>query len=283
MAVAEPLRRQVQVTQLTDAEIRRLTRNASAEARHIIRSLENKGTTSAAVRSVQIQLAKVNAEMWAGVGDAAKIGIGDAVYEALDLQAAFDSKVLGKAGFSEQYWRSSMLAQAQVGAESLISRKQNGYTLSDRVYRNRALSQGQVDKAIDNGLLLGKSAAEIAADVKRFIDPATPGGASYAAMRLGRTEVQNAFHATSVRNYQQTPWIEKVVWRLSGSHPRPDACNEYADHKPYKPENVPDKPHPNCLCYVEPVVMDIDKYAKNFQAGKYDSYIEEQLGCSRVA
>jgi hypothetical protein len=175
--------------------------------------------------------------------------------------------------------------------QSLISRKENGITLSDKVYRNKALSQGYVDRAINNGLLLGKSAAEIAKDVIGYIDPNVRGGASYAAMRLGRSEVLNAYHTTAINRYKANPWVEKVKWNLSGSHPRPDECNEYADSVHIKngkageffPEDIPAKPHPNCLCYIEPVVMDLDTFAKNFKSGKFDDYVESTQGCGRGA
>ena len=183
-----------------------------------------------------------------------------------------------------------MIATAKTGVDSLISRKVNGISLSQKVYNNQALSKGIIDKTINNGLALGMNARDIAKSVVGFIDPQTPGGASYAAMRLGRTEVANAFHTTAVRRYQQTPWINVVKWSLSGSHPAGlvDDCNDYAEGVHFKggepgeflTMEVPGKPHPQCLCYVEPVVIDLDTYVKNFKAGEYDDYINGQLGCS---
>lgn len=293
MPTPEPLHRTLQSIQFTDAEIKRIAKNAALEADKVMQSLAAKGTTSAAIQSAQVAMAKVNVQMWANVLDATKVGIGDAVWNATEMQALFDERLFAAAGVSQEYWRASMIAKAKVGVDSLISRKQNGITLSQRVYKNQALSKGYVDRAINNGLALGKSAKAIAADVVGFIDPATPGGASYAAMRLGRTEVNNAFHATAVRNYQNTPWVQRVKWSLSGSHPagKVDECNDYADSVHFKggeageflAMEVPGKPHPNCLCYVEPVVMDLDQYAKNFKSGQYDQYIEKQMGCFRGA
>jgi hypothetical protein len=105
-------------------------------------------------------------------------------------------------------------------------------------------------------------------------------------MRLGRTEVNNAFHASSVKQYRETPWVEKCKWHLSGSHPKPDLCNEYAENNGngvWAVDDVPAKPHPNCLCYVTPINTDLNKFVKNFKAGQYDSYIDEKMGCYRVA
>jgi hypothetical protein len=291
MAAPEALHRQLLPLQFTDAEIRRIMQNSAKETARIMSVLDKKGTTSAAVRSAQVALSNMNVQMWGAVGDATKVGIGDAVWNATEMQALFDETLFSQAGFSSQYWRQSMMQQAKVGVDSLISRKQNGITLSEAVYKNQAVSKGKISDLINTGLALGKSPAEIAKSVVGYVNPATPGGASYAAMRLGRTEVNNAFHATAVRNYQKTPWIQFVQWELSGSHKMPDACNDYAESQHVKGQeagvfraaDVPGKPHPNCLCYVTPVSPSLEQFKKNFDAGKYDSYIDGEVGCYRVA
>ena len=283
--------RLVEVTQLTDTDIRKITRDASREAERMIRSLEGDERIGSRIRSAQLQLAKANAKMWSDIGDATKIGIANAVDSATDYQVLFDHTIMKAAGIDAAHWRSSMQATARQGINSIISRKENGITLSQRVYRNRALSQGQVDRAINNGLLLGKSAREIATDVRRFISPDAPGGVSYSAMRLARSEIQNAYHTTARNRYKESPWVERVKWNLSGSHPEPDECNEFADHmhRPnwergeYPVGAVPDKPHPQCLCYIEPVSLDLETFAKNFEAGKYDEHIDQQMGCASVS
>ena len=290
MADADHLRRLIKTTQLTDREIRKVMRDAAAEADKIIRSLEGVTGPGARVRSAQIALAKSQVEAWAGVKDAVTVGIGDSFDATAEMQALFDEKLMLAAGVRSSYWTQAMMAQARSGIDSFSARKENGYTLSQRVYRNRALSQGTIDKTINNGLLLGKTPREIAKDVKRFIDPATPGGASYAAMRLGRSEVQNAFHFNSAKQYKESPWVERVLWTLSGSHPRPDECNEYADSVhftggragEFRPDDLPAKPHPQCLCYTDPVAMDINAYARKFNNGDFDAYINNQMGCARA-
>lgn len=290
MVAADPLVRQIQAVQFTDSEIKRLVANAQAEAKVVMSRLEAKGTTAAAVRQAQVAMASVTAGMWASVGQATAIGIGDGVWQATEFQALFDEALFASVGIPSTYWRQSMIAQAKQHAENLISRGANNIPLSTNVYRNAALSKGYVDRTINNGLLLGKSPAEIAKDVTKYIDPNTPGGVKFAAQRLGRTEVLNAYHTTTIRQYKETPWVERVRWWLSGSHPRPDECNEFAENtiKPNDPPGtwtvgtVPAKPHPNCLCYTTPEMVSLDQYAKNYHAGKYDNYINKQMGCYRV-
>lgn len=278
MAAGNPLARQIEAVTFTDSEMRQILRAASDEAARVTARL---GEDS--LRAVQINLAKVNAEAWAGVGSATRVGIGDGVYSATEYQALFDEQLFAAAGVSSSYWRASQLATAQQGAESLIARKVNGITLSDRVWRDSVASRRGLNDTINAGLLLGQSPAEIARNVKGYLRPDVPGGASSAAMRLGRSEVLNAYHTTAISNYQKSPWVNRVIWNLSGSHPRPDQCNDYADQETYLPTEVPDKPHPNCLCYITPEVMPLDQFKKNFDKGVYDKHISEVMGCSRVA
>lgn len=156
----------------------------------------------------------------------------------------------------------------------------NAIDLSPRVYKNRALAAGQVDQAINTGILLGKSSKEIAADVRGLISARAPGGVSYSALRLGRTELNNAFHTTQTRAYAEQPWVAGVKWNLSGSHPRPDACDEYArqDHDDlgagvFRRQNVPGKPHPQCLCYITAITISREDFIDNLFAGRYDTFL----------
>jgi len=157
--------------------------------------------------------------------------------------------------------------------------------LSQRVYRSQELALGQVDDIVNSALSRGASARELARDVRRFIRPDVRGGMRYAAMRLGRTELNNAFHAAQVQSAVETPWTTAVRWNLSGSHPRPDECNAYADdtHIPggeaglWRPEDVPPKPHPNCLCFCTPETPSRERFVANFLRGDYDPFVDEMM------
>jgi hypothetical protein len=271
----DPLARQIRVVQFTDAEIRRICRLTSQEAERIVR-------TASQLRGEQVRLASLNAQMWLEVGDATRTGIERAALSATDYKALFDKELAARAGVSLPNWRASQLATAQEGVKALVSRKQNGYTLSQRVWRNSQAARRGLNDTINVGLTLGKSPAEIAKDVAKYVNPNVPGGASSAALRLGRTEVLNAYHTTSINNYKNTPWIGSCIWHLSGSHPRPDECNEYAEQGNLKNgkwslDQVPAKPHPNCLCYITPVQMPVEEYAQRFKNGEFDDYIDNQL------
>lgn len=268
---------------LTDVELRKLLRETAKESERFIASLSN--APSSQVRAAQVRLAEEQVRLWAQVEGSIRRGAGNAGQAAAELMSQFDRPYLRSIGIDPLAWQRAQVATARRGVLSYLARGVNGIPLSERVYKNAALSSGRIDAIINQGLLLGKSAREIAVEVRRFISPTTPGGASYAAMRLGRTELNNAFHTISREKYAQTPWVETVRWNLSGSHPRPDVCDELATNSgfrgggpgEYRPGSVPNKPHPHCFCFIEPVPVDEDAFVQGFLAGRYDSYLDSLM------
>lgn len=284
----QPLGRQIllkylQTQRLTDAQLAKILRETAREANRFIASLSNAPSNS--IRAAQIRLAEEQVRMWAEVGRTIREGALNAGTSAAQLMAQFDRPYLRSIGIDPAAWQRAQVATARRGVLSYLSRGINGIGLSERVYRNAALSSGRIDAIINSGLLLGKSAREIAAEVRRFIIPSTPGGTSYAAMRLGRTELNNAFHTTSREKYAQTPWVDVVKWSLSSSHPKADECDDLATGQhfrgggpgEFRPDDVPNKPHPQCFCYVEPVAIAEDAFVSNFLAGRYDSYLDSVM------
>lgn len=151
--------------------------------------------------------------------------------------------------------------------------------LSARVYNSRALAQGLVSREINKVLATGGSAKDLAKNVTSLIDPNTPGGVSYAARRLGRTELNNAFHAQSIHDAQAVPWIEQMEWHLSKRHETDpgDECEDYALTQYFSTDQVPEKPHPNCRCFVTPKVPDRESFVQAVDSGQYNDYLDNWL------
>lgn len=150
--------------------------------------------------------------------------------------------------------------------------------LSSRVWQQDALHAGKIEELIRHGLISGLSAKELAKDVYEHVSPTTPGGASYAAMRLARTEINNAFHERQLEGAKR-PGVSAVKWNLSGSHKVPDKCNVYAAHGGnghWPKDGVPDKPHPQCFCYLTYVMLEAGKFAEAFERGDFDSEIDRR-------
>lgn len=162
--------------------------------------------------------------------------------------------------------------RAANGVNAAMQRIQgNSYLdLSPRVYKTRGVANGMVDRAVDTALARGDTWQEFAKRVMPLVDPATPGGTTYAARRLARTEINNAFHASAAQRYADAPMVEGVDWNKSNSHPENDICDQLEDDSPYDVESVPAKPHPHCLCFITPALPSVDDFLENLFAGKYD-------------
>lgn len=265
-----------------DRQLAIALREAAREAERLVASIIPNGTSEQIRRAMFAQrseaLWRSQAKLWREVSAITEEGIARSTELAIAANQDI-ARYLAEKGAPEELVEAFAFSARQ-GAEAVRSRLMMDIELSPRVYQNQALSRRKIQTAVNNGLALGKSAAEIAKDVKAFIRPDTPGGASYAAKRLGRTEINNAFHTTTVRAAHEQPWVQAFQWNLSGSHSRPDVCNEYAedDHDDLGPGvfekgNVPPKPHPQCLCYVTAVTVDIDTFLTELKAGSYDTYL----------
>lgn len=191
-----------------------------------------------------------------------------------------DHKVFQQMGLSkeeEAELAAAAVAMASRNIEAVMARRTKSRKLIKTVDSSKKYAYSMVERRIDSGLAKGDSAADIAKDIRGLLDPATPGGVSYAAKRLGRTEIVNAFHAQSKEDSIGKPWIESVTWNLSKSHPTGSGClcEKYARTSKFKPEKVPDKPHPQCLCYITPNVKPIDEVLAEVDDPRYDRWLEE--------
>lgn len=138
--------------------------------------------------------------------------------------------------------------QAQISVANLVSRlEKSAQPLSVRVYRTKRLANNWVQREVNSAIARNASAKEIAQKVRKSIRPNVSGGVSYAALRLGRTELNNAFHATSVALAQDRPWVEGMVWHTSRTHETSEGlveiCERYKEQL-FEVNSVPPKPHP---------------------------------------
>jgi hypothetical protein len=205
---------------------------------------------------------------------------------AARLSAASDAELLRKVGkgAEAQYLYDSLLQISQNAIDTALARMRlSELPLSERIYRSSVWMGGRLGKLINETLASGIDARAFAKRARDWFNPATPGGVRYAALRLARTEINNAFHAMTAKKAQDTPWIPNCEWHLSGSHPTPDECNAIAERDTgfgegvYKSEDVPVRPHPQCMCYITPKPIDEDDFVENFLKGDYDDFLDKEL------
>jgi ADP-ribosyltransferase exoenzyme len=269
----------LQIVRRTDAELKRLLeKTAKAAAGDVLRI--NRDNIGDVVRRGQLRLAQAAAKralgsFWKDAGNLIQAERLEVVAQALEASFDVDESIFKAAGISKKQrtaMRSGLLAAAERNIDNMVRRfTTQQHELSAQVYRTEQLANGGIDRLVNHAIGRGLSAKELADEVKRYIKPDVPGGVSYAALRLARTELNNAFHAASIADASDKPWVNAMDWHLSESHPRPDECDDLAGDDQhglgkgvFPVAEVPGKPHPHCFCFVTPKVIDEDQFIEQF-------------------
>lgn len=289
------LERYIKLQQPYDVDLAKILQRAADDAEREIRKLQMKDGIGAATRAAQLTgsrgaIGRVLAYLWKQVADLAKAGRIDAVNAAILQSFNWEETLIARA-IPEKDRRTAILEylldSADKNVDAMLARVfQTRQTLSQRVYNSQQLSKGWVEDTINSALARGATAAELAKEVKSMIRPDTKGGVSYAAKRLARSEINNAYHAQAIDSARDKPWLLGMRWKLSDTHKVPDNCNRYAEQDNglesgiWPVEMVPSKPHPQCLCYVIPELPSVAEFNRNLQLGLYDSYFDDQFSTS---
>ena len=219
------------------------------------------------------------AELFYDIEDIVRDSSKDAAVAAVEAGIADDAKVLREL-FPDAAERSdyldSLKQTAERNVQATITRiLVTEQPLSSRVYNTRALSNGLIARTINNGWLAATvPLLSLAMLVGRF-DPTLKEALATRRKRVARTEINNAYHAQSIMQNQEKPWVDHIEWRLSKSHRSSGCvCETYAAQRKFSKEAVPPKPHPQCYCYVVPVVADDAVFFANLKAGFYNQYLD---------
>ena len=84
------------------------------------------------------------------------------------------------------------------------------------------------------------------------------------AMRVARTETNIAYRRADNERWQQMDFVLGQRVSLSRSHPKTDICDKLAGD--YPPDFVFEGWHPQCFCYVTPILIDEDEILKMNEA-----------------
>jgi hypothetical protein len=135
----------------------------------------------------------------------------------------------------------------------------DGFKLSQRIWRLEQESLDGIRQVIYKGLADGQSAWQMGRELELFLgagggcprwarsrlygltkkdiasgdrtglysgDECDAQGVAYKALRLARNEIQIAHHLATDAILSQVPWIEQEQVNLSPAHPEPDVCDE---------------------------------------------------------
>lgn len=285
----ENYQQHLRTQRVANKDLNRVLRDAADDAARQVERTTGRGI-GAQIRRAQYMasrdaLRRTAEDLFSSVESITQRGLERASAEAVQQQTrftAFLAEVSRQEQIPVENLRRMLTDAAETAGERVRSRLINDIDLSPRVYRNQQLMMGQVDQIVNRSIAQNRSAREIAQAVRGSIRPDTPGGVSYAAKRLGRTEINNAYHTTTVRSAQSMPFVTGMKWTLSASHPRTDTCDDYAEDASdnlgpgvYKSGNVPFKPHPQCLCFVTNVSVKPSQFDRDLLSGRYDGWLME--------
>lgn len=250
--------------------------DAAAEIDRRLLALARRRGLGSTVRRAQFTLIKreivrVQTALWPEIGRTIRVHGASVALAATRAEETLQRLLFGRANqVPPEDFLASQRAYAERVVQTYFARRQSKLQLSRQVVKTGALTQRWIDREINRVILRGGSWQELAEAVRPLLNPAVPGGVTYAARRLARTELSNAFHEASVATSARNPYSLGMQWYVSGTHATPDRCDDLArQHSPGKPPgvyaagHVPRKPHPQCRCYVASVAMDEDAFLRS--------------------
>lgn len=157
----------------------------------------------------------------------------------------------------------------------------DGFSLSDRIWKQDKILRQNLHSMIEQCVNQGLSAVEFSRAVEQYllkpgsawttkITPSKTGRGSikYNALRLARTETNNAYRLAHSLGAQNSSIVKGIKWNLSRSHPEEDICDTWATQDLYSlgpgvypPDKLPPG-HPNCLCYLTDVLKQGEELIK---------------------
>lgn len=168
-------------------------------------------------------------------------------------------------------------------------RYNDGFNLSDRVWRIQEYTQKGILDITTQGIMSGTSAVDLTKQVEGFLLKRGPawttgikrsvtgrGTVAYNALRLARTEINQAYHWAQKEMAVNNPMLIGQKWNLSNTHPTdwppsaaymgyPEICDYRANHDHhglgegvFPPGEAPPD-HPNGLCYLTDVWKPVEE------------------------
>jgi len=203
-------------------------------------------------------------------------------------------------------------------AHAYATAERGGLTLSSRVWNLTGNAKKELEIIIQNGILEGKSANEIASSIKGYLNNPNalfrrvrnkktgnfelseaakrynPGQGVYRsayknALRLVRTEMTNAYRRAEWESYQNNPLVTSYEIRLSSNHTTTttsgkvvrlvDICDKLAGV--YPKTFRWEGWHPNCRCVMVPIVVTPKDFGEYLKARRKSRQLEWKPKTSR--
>lgn len=163
--------------------------------------------------------------------------------------------------------------------QAIWNRTKNGLYLSDNIWSKSAKYRENMTSIIQSAVAEGQDCVKTARALERYvltgkngretltkeypkmmarIGNRIPSDISYEALRLARSEITSAYGEATISAGMISPSCNGIKFILSGSHPKPDICDDITGVDNYglgigvyPIDKAPNYPfHPNCLCTI---------------------------------
>lgn len=152
-------------------------------------------------------------------------------------------------------------------------RTDRGMNLSQKLWAQSQGLKKELEDTISTAIDKGQSAVVLSKRISQYLNDfpslkkdygekfgkaISSRDCQYASIRLARTEINMAYRKAEQLRWQQFDFILGYEVKLSKRHPAPDICDDLKGK--YPKDFVFLGWHPNCMCYVVPIVMSDDEY-----------------------
>ncbi len=174
---------------------------------------------------------------------------------------------------------------------------QDGYTFSERVWKISETFKDDVIDVINLGMAQGKDNLKIAEALTTFVDVGKKGikrpkvygkihrgngklykriskSVDWRALRLIRSEQYMSIQDAELERGRLNPACILYNWVKNSYTVHDCECADLAANSPYKEDEVPGFPHPNCMCTIEQVLMDHDKFIDDLSSWSKGGYVD---------
>lgn len=207
------------------------------------------------------------------------------------------SEIVGKSRYEQL--KKGMFARNMEALKAYQSRKENGLTVSDKVWKVVGGAKENLEYYLSSGISTGRSAVNIAQDVRHLLkDPDKrfrrikvkdeqgkdkfilskpmkdyhPGQGRYRssyknALRLSATETNQAYHAADYERWKQQDFVLGIEIFRSKSNKGPcPICDQMVGRYPKDYKFTGN--HPWCICQAVPVMLEGEEYIDYLLTGK---------------
>lgn len=171
----------------------------------------------------------------------------------------------------------------EAAVTEMKNRSVKGLKLSNRIWEKGAKARTAMGDIIQAAIAEGNHPYQVAEILRSYVREGAgtlvsqypnmmkrlgsglPDDLCYEALRLARTEMAAAYGEATKRGAALNPATEGIRWMLSNANVSCDVCKEHSEHDSglgkgiYRVDELPRYPaHPNCLCVLVIVHIDMD-------------------------